>query len=168
MRNAHGEPEMKYRKLATSFTIGTFFVTGITGLLIFFELGTGGVRATHEWISIAFTVSAILHVAVHNRSFFKYFKEKMVILICFVLVLSGSLYYQSRNDIYAAEASYQVLINIRLSDLSMITGVDLQYITDVLADNGIELESHQVSIHDLSEKHMIDAHNLIEPILTHD
>ena len=53
------------RKLATATTIASFFLAGITGLFIFFELEFGGVRALHEWMCIVFVVGAIAHILVN-------------------------------------------------------------------------------------------------------
>ncbi|WP_370979580.1 hypothetical protein [Agaribacterium sp. ZY112] len=45
---------MNIRKFYTPLTIGSFLVASASGMLIFFEMGPGSVRATHEWLSVVF------------------------------------------------------------------------------------------------------------------
>ncbi len=153
------------RKPATSLTIGLFLVMTISGLLIFFELGTGGIRATHEWTSIAFSVAALMHILVHQKPFTRYFKERTVAYILLAVSLGGALYAQSRNDLYAAEETYQQVIHSNLSDLTPLLGEDIGALRQKLAALGAPARDPDQSIFELAETHGKDVYDIIEPLL---
>lgn len=153
------------RKPATSLTIGLFFVMAISGLLIFFEFGTGGIRATHEWTSIAFTVAALMHILVHQKPFTRYFKERTVAYILSACLLGGLLYVQSRNDLYAAEEAYRQVVHSELSALTPLLGEDIGSLEQKLRDLGVTVTDRSQSIHELAEIHNKDVYDIIEPLL---
>ncbi|MEM7224262.1 MAG: DUF4405 domain-containing protein [Pseudomonadota bacterium] len=153
------------RKPATSLTIGFFLIMAISGLLIFFEFGTGGIRATHEWTSIAFVAAALLHILVHKRSFTRYFKERTVAFVLLACASGGLLYVQSRNDLYAAEETYQQVIHSDLSVLVPLLGEDISSLQQKLRDLGVTVTDPKQSIFELAEVHDKDVHDIIEPLL---
>ena len=157
--------DMIKRKPATSLTIGFFLVMAISGLLIFFEFGTGGIRATHEWTSIAFIVAAIMHILVNQKPFTRYFKERTVASVLLACSLGGLLYVQSRNDLYAAEEAYQQVIHSDLSVLAPLLGDDISSLQKKLRDLGVTVTDPELSIFELAEIHDKDVHDIIEPLL---
>lgn len=58
---------LSVRDVTTVATIGTFIITGVTGLLMFFHLNTGLMKLLHEWGSWAFVAAVLAHSAVHWR-----------------------------------------------------------------------------------------------------
>jgi len=137
----------------------------ISGLLIFFEFGTGGIRATHEWTSIAFTIAALLHIVVHQKPFARYFKESTVAYILAAGVAGGLLYVQSRNDLYAAEEVFQQVIHSELAGLTPLLGKDIGSLEKILRDMGLTVSDPSQSIFDLAESNDKDVYDIIEPLL---
>lgn len=153
------------RKPATSLTIGLFIVMSISGMLIFFEFGTGGIRATHEWTSIAFTVAALMHILAHQKPFTRYFKERTVAYILAACVAGGLLYVQSRNDLYAAEEVFQEVIHSELSGLTPLFGEDIGSVKQKISDLGVTVTDPTLSIFELAESNNKDVYDIIEPLL---
>ncbi len=152
------------RKPATSLTIGLFLVMSSSGLLIFFELGTGGIRATHEWTSIAFVVAALMHITVHQKNFTRYFRESTVAFILGGLVLGSILYVQSRNDLYAAEEAFQQIIHAELAALTPLLSKDIDSLQQALRDMGLTVAGPTQSIQELADHHNMDVYDIIEPL----
>lgn len=76
------------RNWAGPLTIGTFIVTAVTGILLFFHVEVGAVKIAHEWLSLFLVVGAIAHVAVNWKPFVAYFRKPLGLgLIGFCLVL---------------------------------------------------------------------------------
>lgn len=153
------------RKPATSLTIGLFVIMSISGLLIFFEFGTGGIRATHEWTSIAFTIAALMHILVHQKPFTRYFKERTVAYILAACAAGGLLYVQSRNDLYAAEEIFQQVIHSEISGLTPLLGKDIGSLKKNLRDMGLTVTDPSQSIIELAESNNKDVYDIIEPLL---
>lgn len=58
------------REWATPITIGAFFLSAVTGILLFFHLDSGLNKLAHEWLSWVMLLGVALHVA-SNFSGFK-------------------------------------------------------------------------------------------------
>ena len=153
------------RKPATSLTIGLFLIMSISGMLIFFEFGTGPIRATHEWTSIAFMIAALMHILVHLKPFTRYFKERTVAYIMVACMAGGLLYVQSRNDLYAAEETFQQVIHSELSGLTSLFGEDIGSLKQKLRDMGLTVTDPSQSIYELAESNGRDVYDIIEPLL---
>lgn len=85
-----------HRKWSTPLTIGTFLITGVSGVLLFFHLGEGLVKEAHEWIGIAFVIGALLHVNTHWAPFKRYFSLGLPRAVM-ASVLVGSLVFMAAS-----------------------------------------------------------------------
>jgi hypothetical protein len=65
------------RNGSTPLTIGTFVITGFSGLLLFFHFGEGLLKEAHEWIGLAFVLGALLHVRSNWSPFKRYFSSAL-------------------------------------------------------------------------------------------
>jgi len=55
------------RKWTTPLLTGTFLVSGVTGILMFFHAASSLARVAHEWTSWALVAAAALHLVVNSR-----------------------------------------------------------------------------------------------------
>lgn len=62
-------------RYATPFTTGLFVVSLVSGIALFFHLGTNSFRGMHEWLSMVLALPFILHVWKNWRPFVSYFKR---------------------------------------------------------------------------------------------
>lgn len=153
------------KKTTTSLTIGAFIVVSITGMLLFFDLAAGSIRATHEWMSLLFVLSGLLHVYSHKKALFNYFSNKYLIIIFTVLLSGGLLFISSFNDIYASGAAYKKLINAKLEHLAPIFNANAQEIDVKLKNMGLTLKSRDQSLNDVAIANGMDVHDIIESLL---
>ncbi len=152
------------RKLATASTIGAFIVATLTGLLLFFEVGPGSVRATHEWISIFFLGVVVLHVYVNQKPFIQYFRSNNVAPLVAGLVIGLAIFVVAYNDIYAAEAVFQSALHAELQDVVFLFDVTLAEAVDALRAEGIEIESQAQTIHDIASMNGLEVYDVIDPL----
>ena len=157
--------KMNARKIATSSTIGTFIVASLTGLLLFFEVGAGSIRATHEWISILFLGAVAFHVFIHKKPFVQYFQRNNVAPVLVGIFLGVSLFVGAYNDIYAAGAIFESTIDSGLEDVVFLFDINLRDAVVALEAEGIEVESHTQTISDLAQKNGLDVYDVIDPLL---
>lgn len=88
---------------ATPLTIGSFIITAITGVLIFFHINIGLVKPAHEWLSWLMVIGVGAHIAFNWRSFARYFSgtKKLslgIIGVCVALTLVSLLPLSSGSD----------------------------------------------------------------------
>lgn len=154
----------KQRKWATAITISSFFLTGFTGLLIFFELVFGGVRALHEWMSIAFVLGAIAHIFVNLKMFKRYFVNARSILAG-VTVIGLVVFTSAYNDIYVAERAYEIMINLPLNQVLELTGGSMTEVEAWLRAENIKVDSWSETVNDVAKLNDTDGHHVLEIIL---
>ena len=152
------------RKLATATTIASFFLAGISGLLIFFELVFGGVRALHEWMSIVFVVGAIAHILVNLKMFKRYFLNARFILSG-VTIVGLMVFTSAYDDIYVAEKSYEILINLPLNQVLELTGGSMIEVEKWLGDADIKVDSWLGTVNDIASLNDTEGHHVLEIIL---
>jgi len=77
----------------------TFMAVGVTGLLLFFHLGSRGIKNLHEWMSIVFLAVSILHLVLNWKPFLAFLKHRPVVVsIVLVTLLSGLLLLTAPKD----------------------------------------------------------------------
>ena len=64
---------------ATPLAVGAFIISGVTGLLIFFDLELGIIEPVHKWASWLFVTGVMLHLVSNWKQFIGYFSKKPAI-----------------------------------------------------------------------------------------
>jgi len=156
---------MNIQKISTSLTIGAFIVVSITGLLLFFEISTGSIRATHEWMSLFFALTGLLHIYSHQKIFFRYFSNKYLYLILLGLILGGVLFALSFNDIYSSGAAFEKITNARIVHLAPIFDTSPDELVLKLKKAGVSTVSTELSLNEIAETNNIDVHEIMESLI---
>ena len=61
---------MKISKpVGTTSTIVTFVVVGITGVLMFFDIKSSGIKVLHEYVGMAMVIACVLHIMANLTPF---------------------------------------------------------------------------------------------------
>ena len=79
-------------RYATPFTTGLFLISLISGIALFFHLGTTAFREMHEWLSMVLILPFVLHVWKNWRPFLAYFKRLPMALSLGVCVIAGIVF----------------------------------------------------------------------------
>ncbi len=156
---------MNIQKIATSLTIGTFIVVSITGTLLFFEISTGSIRATHEWMSLLFVLTGLLHIYSHLKIFSKYFTNKYLYCILTGLILGGVLFASSFNDIYSSGAAFEKIANAKIVHLAPIFNTSPNELVLKLRKVGVTQVSTDLSLNEIAKANSIDVHEIIDTLI---
>ncbi|MCB1441261.1 MAG: DUF4405 domain-containing protein, partial [Nitratireductor sp.] len=76
-------------RYATPLTTGLFLVSLISGIALFFHIGSQYFHGMHEWLSMILIVPFVLHIWRNWRAFLTYFKRPPM-AIALALSLAGS------------------------------------------------------------------------------
>ena len=81
-----------HRPWITPVVIGAFFLSAVTGVLMFFHLDSGLNKTAHEWLSWAMVIGVTLHLLLNVAAFKRYFTQTTgrVVIGLFVTVLALS------------------------------------------------------------------------------
>ncbi|NML73238.1 DUF4405 domain-containing protein [Rhizobium sp. S-51] len=79
-------------RYATPFTTGLFLVSLISGIALFFHVGTAAFREMHEWLSLVLVLPFVLHVWKNWRPFLMYFKRLPMAIALAVSLVAGLVF----------------------------------------------------------------------------
>lgn len=153
------------RPLATGMTIATFFIVGITGVLLFFHIDFGGIEHVHEWVGIAMIIACMLHIIVNFTSFKKFFygKSLMIILASFALSVVAVL-MMSENP---KQELFERFKSAKLNHTIEYLETNKEKFAVFLAQKGITT-TKDTTLNDLLHYHQIDTLELLHALLAKD
>lgn len=79
-------------RYATPFTTGLFLISLISGVALFFHVGTAAFREMHEWLSLVLILPFVLHVWKNWRPFLAYFKRLPMVLSLGICLAAGLVF----------------------------------------------------------------------------
>ncbi|WP_322804309.1 hypothetical protein SO574_18665 [Vibrio alfacsensis] len=156
---------MNKQKLATASTIGLSLVVSLTGLLLFFEISSGAIRATHEWISMVFIVAAGVHAYTHKKALVRYFDKKNRLPITLGLCASVALFTVSYGDVYAASAIFDRVIDTPFQTSVGVFGLTSEQAIVSLNSAGITHISMTDTIAEIAHINNTDIYDVIDILL---
>ena len=76
----------------------TFLIVAVTGVLMLFHLGGGGIRSLHEWMSIVFLIVSAVHLVLNWKFLWACLRRGPVIVsMVVILILSVFLILGGNN-----------------------------------------------------------------------
>jgi peptidoglycan/LPS O-acetylase OafA/YrhL len=117
-----------HRPWITPLVIGTFALSAVTGVLMFFHWDTGLNKTAHEWLGWAMVAAAAFHALLHWHGFKRHWAApvgKAVIVTCLaVLALSFAPLGSSQNEPPFVRP-IKTLAATPLPVLAQVAGVDM-------------------------------------------
>lgn len=80
------------RSLTTPLVIGSYLVTGISGVMLFFHIGESLIKEAHEWIGLLFAIGATLHISTHWTPFKRYFSKPVALGVMLASLTAGTAF----------------------------------------------------------------------------
>jgi hypothetical protein len=141
------------RPWITPVVIGAFFLSAVTGVLMFFHLDSGLNKTAHEWLSWAMLIGVTLHVLLNMSAFKRYFTQttgKVVIgLFALILVLSFIPVGGSSGSEPGFAPPVRALAKAPITVLAQVAGTSTNDVKAKLQAQGLTVTSDQQSVADL-------------------
>lgn len=151
------------RSIATGSTVATFFIVGITGVLLFFHLDFGGVEFVHEWVGMAMIVACVLHIVVNFASFKKFFRGKSLFMIIICLLLGAFAILMMQEN--PKQELFEHFKNAKLSKTMEYLGTNEQKFAEFLAQQDKQIDVQTMSLKDVVKQTNIDTLELIGALM---
>ena len=142
------------KKYSTPLTAATAIVVCVTGVMMFFNLYKGEVKAMHEWLGMGFVVAAVLHLLRHRRPLTLMMKHSRThILLVLTLLISLAFLYPSSGvqKVNPMRSTIEAVLRAPIKDLAPVVGVTTEELTARLADAGIAQPAPTDSIQSLAK-----------------
>lgn len=140
------------RQWATPLAAGAFFLTAMTGILIFFHLDSGLNKLAHEWLSWVLLAGVIFHLITNLNAFKRYFNSRagLAIMGAFILLLGLSFISPGEKREPPFVASVRTLANLPLGTLAMVAGQSTEQVSATLRREGLSPSQDTQSLQELA------------------
>jgi hypothetical protein len=142
-----------HRPWITPVVIGAFFLSAVTGVLMFFHLDSGLNKTAHEWLSWAMVIGVLLHVLLNMPAFKRYFNQTQcrVVMGLFALVLALS--FIPAGGAGGSEPGFappvRALAKAPITVLAQVAGTSTEDVKARLQAAGFTVTNEQQSVADL-------------------
>ncbi len=143
------------RQWATPFTIGTFLLTALTGILLFFKVSISLAKPAHEWLSWLLVISTLFHLYVNWGSSLhplsypagKRILGFFLLLICIAILFPGGTPVEKHSSNRLADA----LIQAPLSTITLLTHHTADETVTILRTHGVNPISMDQTIQEIAK-----------------
>jgi hypothetical protein len=143
-------------RISTPLTVGLFLVSAVSGIALYFHVGTTTFRAMHEDLSMVWLVPIILHLWRNWKVFANYFRTLAMPVSLVVCLLAAGFYaYDSMSAPSGANPAGMLIgaaQSAPLSTLAPFLKLDEATAFKRLADAGIDGASAKDSVRDLASR----------------
>jgi hypothetical protein len=144
------------RRLATPIAIGSFTISAITGILIFFDIEMGMIEPVHKWLSWLLLGGVALHTLSNWKPFAGYFSKKpalliigtaVVITVASVLPVFGEKEEEGKRG---GKAFVQALESSSLQTVALVLKSSPEELATRLGKRGITVNDTSLSITEIA------------------
>jgi hypothetical protein len=144
-----------HRPWITPLVIGSFLLSAVTGIVIFFHWDTGLVKLAHEWLSWIMVLAVLPHVLLNMLPFKRYFTQKTGLWIVGVSAVVLALSFLSLGGNSPAKdpgfaPPIRALAKAPISVLAQVAGTSTDDVKARLQAAGYTVTSDQQSVADLA------------------
>ena len=139
-------------RYATPFTTGLFVVSLVSGVFLFFHVGTAAFRGMHEWLSMVLIIPFVLHVWKNWPPMLSYLKRGWLIwplgvsLVAALGFAATGIFELGGVGGNPQAAMFQAIGNARIADLEPILKISSQEIDARLERVGLTGVSHDSTL----------------------
>ena len=141
------------RPWITPIVIGAFFLSAVTGVLMFFHLDSGLNKTAHEWLSWAMVLGVTLHVLLNMPAFKRYFTQTTGRAVVGLFALLLALSFIPAGGEGGSEPGFappvRALAKAPITVLAQVAGTSTDDLKSKLQAQGLTVTSDQQSVADL-------------------
>ncbi|NLH80441.1 MAG: DUF4405 domain-containing protein [Phyllobacteriaceae bacterium] len=161
-------------RYATPFVTGLFVISFVSGLSLFFHVGTAAFRGMHEWLSLVLAVPFVLHVWKNWLPLMSYLKRGWLVWplgVCLVAGLAFAVPGMVEVGGIGGNpqmAMYRAMGDARIADLAPVLKVTPEELDRRLARVGLTGVDHATSLAAAAKAAgMEERHVIFSVILPH-
>ncbi len=156
----------KLKEWATPLTIGTFIISAITGILIFFHLNTGLVKPAHEWFSWLFVFAVVFHVLINWKIFTQHLSRPVAVgIIAFFTILTIiSVTPIGNSKKHSLAKVLDALNNAPIESVARISGQAPEVLLNNLRKQGLTVDNVQKTISEIAKENNKGERHLLGSI----
>jgi hypothetical protein len=160
------------RPWATPLAIGSFTISAVTGLLIFFDIEMGMIEPVHKWLSWLLVGAVGLHTISNWKSFTGYFSRKtaqalmgaaVVVTVLSVLPFFGEREEEGKHG--GAVAAAKALEFSSLETVALVTKTTPRELVARLEKIGVTTAATTMTLREIAERNGKDGRAVLGAVL---
>ncbi len=161
------------RSWATPITIGSFVISAVTGIILFFHWNLGLAKPAHEWLSWFMVLGVGMHLFINWRAFKNYFSQRIPVLVIgtFTLLTVLSLLpltgdEGNKNPRAALSKMLQTAEQAPLSSLAVLAKITPEALVESLKQQGLNVANAEQTLAEVAADNGKETTGLI-PLIFH-
>jgi hypothetical protein len=160
LQNHYDAMAQTLKSWATPLAVGAFTISGVTGLLIFFDLELGIVEPVHKWLSWLLVTGVILHLISNWKQFTGYFSKKPAIGIigaALIVTIASVLPIFGKEDEgkeggkeKSGKVAAQLLESSSLETVALVIKTTPKALVEQLGKSGILVKDPSLTIQEIA------------------
>ena len=156
---------------ATPLAVGAFIISGVTGLLIFFDLELGIIEPVHKWLSWLLVTGVVLHLISNWKQFTGYFSNKHAIGIIgaalIVTVASLLPIFGEKEEVKerSGKIAAQLLESSSLETVALVVKTTPDLLVEQLKKSGILVKDPSLTIQQIASNNGKNEKAVLDVVL---
>ncbi len=160
---------------ATPLAVGAFIISGVTGLLIFFDLELGIIEPVHKWASWLFVTGVMLHLVSNWKQFIGYFSKKpaigiigaaLIVTATSVLPIFGEKEEEKKEGREkSGKIASQLLESSSLETIALVAKTTPKRLVEQLGKSGIIVKNQSLTIQQIALSNGKNENAVLEAVL---
>jgi len=162
------------RSWATPITIGSFIISALSGVILFFHWNVGMMKPAHEYLSWFLILGVVMHIVINWRPMLIYFKKPIPLAIIGVFIIltalsfvtlgEGSSEHGGKNRKVAMK-SFELLQSAPISVIAQLSKVTTDSLTERLEAKGITVKSADQTLTNIAKNNDLDALEVLSVLI---
>ena len=140
------------REWATPLTMGSFVISAVTGVAIFFHIRIGMVGPAHEWLSWFLVLGGIFHVVTNWKPVISYSSKPISASIIAVFLILSVLAFIPIGEKKARplHLAGNALLDTSLQTVALVAKEDSRKLMEKLRGKGVLVENTEQTIQEIA------------------
>lgn len=140
------------REWATPLTIGSFVISAVTGVIIFFHIRIGLVRPAHEWLSWFLVLGGIFHIVTNWTAIIRYFSKPISSSIITGFIILSVLVFipTSEKKARPLHLAGNALLDTTLQTVALVAKEEPDNLIEKLRKRGVLVKNSKQTVQEIA------------------
>jgi len=157
---------MKAKTMSTTPVIALFMIISVTGVFLLLHIGSGGMKAIHEWLGLAFVAFGLLHARANWQLMKRYFAglKGAAIGLMIAATLGYSVLSPSSGHGGPDKAVFGQVMRAPLTTIALLYGQEVNSLAAQLQAKGYTVASVESSLEDIAAQNNTRAFEVMNAL----
>jgi len=160
------------RSWATPITIGSFIISALSGVILFFHWNIGLMKPAHEYLSWFLVLGVAMHIVINWRPMLNYFKKPIPLTVISVFVILTALSFFTLGNVNGVGKhnkmgvkTTELLKSAPITMIAQLSEVSPDKLTQRLEAAGIAVLSTDQTIMNIAKSNNLNTQQVLSVLI---